>query len=75
MNGLNARARSWLVWLLPFAVTALPAFLAIYTALGFALARTLWTRGPLRILTLALTLTIGEWLRGRYVDIPEALLP
>jgi apolipoprotein N-acyltransferase len=51
-------------WLLPFAVTTLPAFLAIYTALGFALARALWTRGPLRILTLALTLTVGEWLRG-----------
>ena len=51
-------------WLLPVAVTALPAFLALYPALGFALARALWTRGPLRILTLALTLTIGEWLRG-----------
>jgi apolipoprotein N-acyltransferase len=51
-------------WLLPIAVTALPAFLAIYTGLGFALARALWTRGPLRILTLALTLTITEWLRG-----------
>ena len=51
-------------WLLPIAVTALPAYLAIYTALGFAIARALWTRGPIRILTLALTLTIAEWLRG-----------
>jgi len=51
-------------WLLPVAVTALPAYLAIYTALGFAIARALWTRGPIRILTLALTLTIAEWLRG-----------
>ena len=51
-------------WLLPIAVTALPAFLAIYTGLGFALARALWTRGPLRILILALTLTVAEWLRG-----------
>ena len=51
-------------WLLPVAVTALPAFLAIYTGLGFALARALWTRGPFRILALALTLTVTEWLRG-----------
>ena len=32
-------------WLLPFAVTALPAAFAIYTAVGVALARLLWTRG------------------------------
>jgi apolipoprotein N-acyltransferase len=51
-------------WLLPIAVTALPAYLALYTSLGFALARALWTRGPIRILALALSLTIAEWLRG-----------
>ncbi len=37
-------------WLLPIAVTALPAGLAIFTAAGFALARLLWQRGPIRIL-------------------------
>jgi apolipoprotein N-acyltransferase len=51
-------------WLLPFAVTILPAGLAFFTAFGFALARLLWTRGPLRILTLAAALTLAEWLRG-----------
>lgn len=51
-------------WLLPFAVTILPAGLALFTAFGFALARLLWTRGPLRILTLAAALTLAEWLRG-----------
>jgi apolipoprotein N-acyltransferase len=51
-------------WLLPFAVTALPAGMACYTALGLALARLLWTRGPLRIVALALALTAAEWLRG-----------
>jgi apolipoprotein N-acyltransferase len=51
-------------WLLPFAVTALPAGLALFTAAGFALARALWTRGPLRILALAVALTLAEWLRG-----------
>jgi apolipoprotein N-acyltransferase len=51
-------------WLLPFAVTALPAFLACYTALGLALARLLWTRGPMRLIALAIALTAAEWLRG-----------
>ncbi len=55
-------------WLLPIAVTALPAYLALYTSLGFALARALWTRGPIRILTLALALTIAEWLRGHLLS-------
>jgi apolipoprotein N-acyltransferase len=51
-------------WLLPFAVTGLPAFLACYTALGLALARMLWTRGPARLIALAIALTAAEWLRG-----------
>ena len=51
-------------WLLPFAVTALPAAMAIYTALGLALARAIWTRGATRILALAVALTLAEWLRG-----------
>jgi apolipoprotein N-acyltransferase len=51
-------------WLLPFAVTALPAGLALFTAAGTALARLLWTRGPIRILSLAIGLTVAEWLRG-----------
>ena len=51
-------------WLLPFAVIALPAGLALYTALGLALARLIWTRGVMRILALAVALTVAEWLRG-----------
>jgi apolipoprotein N-acyltransferase len=51
-------------WLLPFAVIGLPAVLAIYTGLGTALARLLWTRGPTRILALGAALTTTEWLRG-----------
>jgi apolipoprotein N-acyltransferase len=51
-------------WLLPFAVLGLPAMLAIYTALGVALARALWQRGALRLLTLGVSLTAAEWLRG-----------
>jgi apolipoprotein N-acyltransferase len=51
-------------WLLPIAVVALPAGMALYTAFGVALARAMWTRGPSRILALAVGLTMSEWLRG-----------
>ena len=51
-------------WLMPFAVIGLPAVLGIYTALGVALARMLWTRGATRIFALAASLTVTEWLRG-----------
>lgn len=55
-------------WLLPFAIAGLPAYLALFTALGAALARLLWTRGPTRILALALALTLTEWLRGQLLS-------
>lgn len=51
-------------WMMPFAVIGLPAVLAIYTAVGVAIARLLWTRGAIRILALAVALTATEWLRG-----------
>ena len=51
-------------WLLPVAVLVLPAGLALFTGLGFALARLLWTSGSSRILALAAALTATEWLRG-----------
>jgi len=51
-------------WLLPFAVVGLPAGLAFFTAAACGLARALWMRGPMRILALALALTVSEWLRG-----------
>ena len=55
-------------WLLPVAVAGLPAYLAIYTALGLAAARMIWARGPERLLALAATLTIAEWLRGHLLS-------
>jgi len=55
-------------WLLPIAVIGLPAFLALYTAFGVALARVLWTRGTPRILALGVALTAAEWLRGHLVS-------
>ncbi|HKS87428.1 MAG TPA: apolipoprotein N-acyltransferase [Pseudolabrys sp.] len=55
-------------WLLPFAVTGLPAYLALYTAFGLAAARLIWVRGPERILALAVALTCAEWLRGHLLS-------
>ena len=51
-------------WLLPFAVTGLPAGLALFTAAAFALARYHWPPGYRRTLTLAVAWAASEWLRG-----------
>ncbi len=51
-------------WVLPFAVFGLPAVLALFTSLGFALARLLWSTGPGRIFALAFGLGFSEWLRA-----------
>src|SRR5947207_7725046 len=51
-------------WLMPFAVVALPAGLALFTAFGLALARLMWTGGALRVVTLPIALTFAERLRG-----------
>lgn len=51
-------------WAMPLGVVALPAFLAVFPAAGFALARTLWPVGAGRILILAAALALSEWLRG-----------
>jgi apolipoprotein N-acyltransferase len=52
-------------WALPLGVFGLPAYLALFPAFGFGLARLLWTPGASRILVLAATLGGAEWLRGR----------
>jgi apolipoprotein N-acyltransferase len=51
-------------WALPLAVVALPAALAVFPGVGFALARFLWSPGPLRIFALAFGLGAAEWARG-----------
>ena len=51
-------------WALPLAVVALPAALAVFPGVGFALARALWSPGPWRIFALAFGLGMAEWARG-----------
>ena len=54
-------------WALPIGVFALPAYLALFPALGFALARLLWSSSPLRIAALAFALGASEWARGLFL--------
>lgn len=51
-------------WLMPFAVLALPAGLALLWALGTAVVRLFWTDGWPRVLIFAVVMTATEWLRG-----------
>ena len=51
-------------WALPLGVLGLPAALAIFPAIGFALALLLWTPGAARILALAFGLGLSELARG-----------
>jgi apolipoprotein N-acyltransferase len=51
-------------WLMPFAVLGLPAYLALFPAFGFAMARLIWTKDGSRVIALAASLTASEWLRG-----------
>jgi apolipoprotein N-acyltransferase len=54
------------VWALPFGVLVLPAALAVFPALGFALAAILWSPGPWRVFALAFGLGLSEWARGLF---------
>lgn len=51
-------------WALPLGVVGVPAILALFTGIGFVLARLLWVPGPARIFALALGLGLAEWGRG-----------
>jgi apolipoprotein N-acyltransferase len=55
-------------WLLPFAVIALPAGLALFFGLGAALAQLLWSEDWRRIFALAFGLGAAEWLRGHVLS-------
>lgn len=51
-------------WLLPFAVTLMPAGLALFWGAACAIAAKFWRPGLSRILVLAVALSVAEWLRG-----------
>ena len=51
-------------WALPIAVLGLPALLAVFTALGFALSALIWSTGWSRVLALAVGLGGAEFARA-----------
>jgi apolipoprotein N-acyltransferase len=51
-------------WALPFAVTLMPAGLSLFYAAASGVASLAWRPGIGRVVVLALTLGIAEWLRG-----------
>jgi len=52
-------------WMMPFAVTLLPAFLGLFWAAAFALARRIWPAGRIwRVLPLAACVTLAEYARA-----------
>jgi apolipoprotein N-acyltransferase len=55
-------------WLMPFAVVAMPAGLALFFAFGAALARALWPEGWPRVLVFAIAMAAAEWLRGHLLS-------
>ncbi|MCZ4347733.1 apolipoprotein N-acyltransferase [Devosia neptuniae] len=50
--------------IMPFAILALAAMIAVFWGLASAAAHLLWSHGPWRVVTLATFLTIAEWARG-----------
>ncbi|GGE21920.1 apolipoprotein N-acyltransferase [Aureimonas endophytica] len=52
------------LWAIPFAVLGLPAVLALYFGVAAMAARAIWSEGAARILALAASLAVFEYLRG-----------
>ncbi len=50
--------------LMPFAVTLMPAGLALFWAAAAAVAAPVWRPGPARVVALAIAFAMAEWLRG-----------
>jgi len=51
-------------WMIPFAVTLMPAGLALFFAAAAVLAIKMWTTDGTRVLALVFALGLAEWLRG-----------
>ena len=53
-----------MIAVMPFAIVALAALIALFWGLGSALAHLLWSPGPWRVVTLASAITTAEFARG-----------
>lgn len=65
----------WMLGLMPIAVLALAAILAVFWGFASAFAHLFWHKGPWRVLALALFLTLAEFARGHlFTGFPFDLL-
>ena len=55
-----------MIAIMPFAIVALAALIALFWGLGTALAHLLWSHSGWRILTLTTFLSAAEWARGHF---------
>jgi len=55
-------------WMMPIAVAALPAGLALFTAAAALIARLFWSPGPQRVFAFALAITLTEFARGHVLS-------
>jgi len=55
-----------MIAIMPFAIVALAALIALFWGLGCALAHLFWSHSPWRILTLTTFLSAAEWARGHF---------
>ena len=53
-------------WMMPLAVAALPAGMALYWGVAAGLAILVWTPGLRRLFLFAALLSVAEWLRGHF---------
>jgi apolipoprotein N-acyltransferase len=51
-------------WMIPFAILAMPAGLALFIAVGIGCAALFWSDRSARIVMLAVFLSLSDWLRG-----------
>lgn len=51
-------------WMLPIAIATLSIGLGLFHGLAAAIARLLWSDGPMRVVALAVGFFVADWLRG-----------
>ena len=59
-------------WLIPIALASLSIGLGLFHGLAAAIARLLWSDGPMRVVALAVGFFVADWLRGHVLKIGRA---
>ena len=54
-------------WQIPFVAVLFPGWLAVYLAVGCAIASTLWRPGAARVFIFSVCYAAAEWVRGHFL--------